>query len=383
SKVQAVLEWKAPRTLSEIRSFLGLAGYYRRSIQDFSSLTSPLTNLTRKDVKFIWTEECEKSFQELKTRLTSALVLSLSDGSGGFVVYTDASKLGLGCVLMQNRKVIAYASKQLKTHEFNYPTHNLELAAVVHALKILRHYLYGEQFEVFTDHKSLKYIFSQKDLNLRQRRWLEFLKDYDFAMSYHPGKANVVADALSRKKLKSLFLKKQWQLVINAVDNLPFVTQRTQRPFIAQLSLRSAVVDRIIDAQKDDPLTAALVVKPGFFRDADGAVRFGSRLCVPNDVQLRGELLTEAHRSRYTVHPGTTKMFRNLRQFFWWAGMKRDIAEFVSKCLVCQQVKAEHQRPSGLMQRLEIPQWKWEEITMDFVVGLPRTQRGHDAIWVV
>src|SRR5262244_3217049 len=383
SKVQAVLEWKAPRSPSEIRSFLGLAGYYRRFIQDFSSLASPLTNLTRKEVMFVWSEDCERNFQELKTRLTSALVLSLPDGSGGFVVYTDASKLGLGCVLMQNGKVIAYASRQLKDHELNYPTHDLELAAVVHALKIWTHYLYGEKFEVFTDHKSLKYLFSQKDLNLRQRRWMEFLKDYDFQMSYHPGKANVVADALSRKKLKSLFLRKQWKLIEDAVDVLPFVAQKTHRPFVAQISLRSAIVDRIIEAQKADPLVAALVGRDGFCRDADGVVYFGSRLCVPCDVQLRNDLLAEAHRSRYTVHPGTTKMFRNLKQYFWWSGMKRDFADFVSRCLVCQQVKAEHQRPSGLLQKMDIPQWKWEEITMDFVVGLPRTQRGHDAIWVV
>src|SRR5262249_44456711 len=382
SKVQAVLEWKVPTTPTEVRSFLGLVGYYRRFIQDFSSLASPLTHLTRKNVKFVWSSDCEQSFQELKRRLTSAPVLSLPDDSGGFVVYTDASLLGLGCVLMQHGKVIAYASRQLKDHERNYPTHDLELAAVVHALKIWRHYLYGETFEVFTDHKSLKYIFSQKDLNLRQRRWMEFLKDYEFDMSYHLGKANVVADALSRKKLKSLFLRRQWKLAVDAVDNLPFVSQKTQRPFIAQLSLRSAVVDQIVEAQKVDPLVAELVGKNGFAQDADGVVRFGSRLCVSNDVQLRNDLLSEAHRSRYTIHPGTTKMYRNLKKFFWWTGMKRDIAEFVSRCLVCQRVKIEHQRPSGLLQKMDIPQWKWEEITMDFVVGLPRTQRGHDAIWV-
>src|SRR5262249_2763825 len=137
---------------------------------------------------------------------------------------------------------------------------------------------------------------------------------------------------------------------------LLFVSYKTQRPFIAQLSLRSAVVDRIVAAQKDDPLIAELVGKAGFSQGDDGSVRFGSRLCVPSDVRLRNDLLEEAHRSRYTIHPGATKMFRNLRQFFWWAGMKKDIAEFVSRCLVCQQVKAEHQRPSGLMQRIEIPQ---------------------------
>src|SRR5262249_4098485 len=126
-----------------------------------------------------------------------------------------------------------------------------------------------------------------------------------------------------------------------------------------------------------------LVGKVGFSQDVDGTVRFGSRFCMPSDVQLQNDLLEEAHRSRYAIHPGATKMYRNMKQFFWWAGMKKDIVEFVSRCLVCQQVKAEYQRPSGLMQKMDIPLWKWEEITMDFVVGLPKTQRGHDAIWVV
>jgi len=167
------------------------------------------------------------------------------------------------------------------------------------------------------------------------------------------------------------------------VDCLSCVSHRSQRPFIAQLSLRSAVVDRIVAVQKDDPHIAELVGKAGFSLSADGTVRFGSRLCVPSNVQLKNDLLEEAHRSRYTIHPGATKMYRNLKQFFWWAGMKKDVTEYVSRCIVCQQVKAEHQRPSGLMQKMDIPVWKWEEITMDFVVGLPKTQRGHDAIWVV
>jgi hypothetical protein len=198
-KIEAVLRWERPTNVTEIHSFLGLAGYYRRFIEGFSTIASPMTRLTRKEVKFEWSKECETSFQELKSRLTSAPVLALPKEQEGFVVYSDASSKGLGCVLMQHGRVIAYASRQLKPHEVNYPVHDLELAAVVFALRIWRHYLYGVQVQIFTDHKSLKYLLSQKELNMRQRRWMELIKDYDCIIDYHPGKANVVADALSRK----------------------------------------------------------------------------------------------------------------------------------------------------------------------------------------
>src|SRR5688572_26991763 len=203
-KTDAVKNWPRPLSPSDIKSFLGLAGYYRRFVEGFFSIASPMTRLTQKKVKFAWTDACEKSFQILKDRLTTAPILTLPDGVEGFVVYCDASRIGLGCVLMQKGKVIAYASRQLKIHERNYPTHDLELAAVVFALKIWRHYLYGVHVDVYTDHKSLQYVFTQKDLNLRQRRWLELLKDYDMSVLYHPAKANVVADALSRLSMGSV-----------------------------------------------------------------------------------------------------------------------------------------------------------------------------------
>jgi len=199
SKVEAVLNWERPKSVTEIRSFVGLAGFYRRFIEGFSRIAAPLTQLTRKDQPFAWTDKCEESFLKLKQKLTSAPVLVIPDTGKPFEVYCDASHQGLGCVLMQERRVVAYASRQLKNHEKNYPTHDLELAAVVFALKIWRHYLYGAQLQVFSDHKSLKYLFDQKELNMRQRRWMEFLKDFDFELLYHLGKANVVADALSRK----------------------------------------------------------------------------------------------------------------------------------------------------------------------------------------
>ncbi|KAH0680971.1 hypothetical protein KY290_023159 [Solanum tuberosum] len=203
-KTNVVKSWPRPLTTSGIRSFLGLAGYYMRFVEGFSSIASPLMTLTQKKSKFVLSEACEKSFQELKDKLNSAPVLTLPEGTDGFVVYYDTSRVGLGCVLMQNSKVIIYDSRQLKVHEKNYPTHDLELAAVVFSLKIWRHYLYGVHVDVFTDHKSLQYVFSQKDLNLRQRRWLELLKDYDMSVLYHPGKANVVADELNRLSMGTM-----------------------------------------------------------------------------------------------------------------------------------------------------------------------------------
>ena len=198
-KVAAIMSWERLKSVFEIRSFLGLAGYYKRFIEDFSRLAAPMTRLIRKRVKFEWDDLCEKAFQELKRRLTLAPILIVPKQGQRYTMNCDASRDGLGCVLMQSGRVVAYSFRQLKNNEQNYPTHDLELAAIVFALKIWHHYLYGEQFEVFSDHKSLKYIITQQDLNMRQRRWMEYLEDYDFTLHYHPGKVNVMANALSQK----------------------------------------------------------------------------------------------------------------------------------------------------------------------------------------
>ncbi len=214
-RVQAVLDWTQPESVKQVRSFLGLASYCRRFVENFSKVAKPLTELVKKDKKFKWTPQCEHSFQELKRRLSSAPVLLPPDFSKDFVIYCDASRQGLGCILMQDRHVIAYASRQLRPHEDNYPTHDLELAAVVHALKTWRHYLLGNRCEIFTDHQSLKYIFTQSDLNLRQRRWVELISDYDLGITYTPGKANVMADALSRKSYCNNLMLQQGQPLLH------------------------------------------------------------------------------------------------------------------------------------------------------------------------
>jgi hypothetical protein len=199
SKVKYIMEWKSPTSVQQVRSFLGLAGYYHRFIPNFSKTVKPITELLRNDVKFNWFPKFNEAFKQLKVLLTTAPVLAQPDIEKPFDVYCDASDIGLRCVLMQEGRVIVYALRQLRRHEEHYPTHDLELAVVVHALKIWRHYLLGNLCHIYMDHKSLKYIFTQSELNMRQRRWLELIKDYDLEIQYHPGKANVVADALSRK----------------------------------------------------------------------------------------------------------------------------------------------------------------------------------------
>ncbi|KAL0458747.1 UNVERIFIED_CONTAM: Transposon Ty3-G Gag-Pol polyprotein [Sesamum latifolium] len=277
----------------ELYAKLSKCEFFGRFIESFFIIAGPLTKLLRKKIVFQWTEQCQQSFDELKSRLTSTYILVLPSGSGGFVVYTDASKQGLGCVLMQYGKVIAYASRQLRPHELNYPTHDLELAAVVHALKIWRHYLYGEKFQIFTDHKSLRYILTQKELNVRQRRWIELLKDYDCTIDFHPGKANVVADALSRKSSSTL-------------ANLG---SHNQTLLLEMRAMNTELeVDQIAERMKQGK-------KPNFSIRADGVIVNGERVCVPDIDGLREEICGKLT-------------------------MKKDVAEFMAKCMTCQQVKA-------------------------------------------
>nr|APU93382.1 putative gag-pol polyprotein [Marshallia obovata] len=366
AKIEAVLNWNPPKTPTEVRSFLGLAGYYRRFIRDFSKIATPLTRLTRKDCKFQWSEKQEQAFQELKTKLTQAPVLTLPEGTEDLIVYSDASYQGLGCVLMQRGKVIAYASRQLKVHEVNYPTHDLELAAVVFALKVWRHYLYGVKCTIYTDHKSLKYFFEQKDLNMRQRRWLELIKDYDCEILYHPGKANVVADALSRKEEHAPARVKLYSITVTP----DFLTQ------LRDLQLE-ALKENNIKKERMVGQAANLIENSQELK-----TNFG-RVWVPSKGSLREKIFDESHKSQYSIHPGATKMYQDLKKNYWWPGMKNDVVSYVAKCLTCSQVKAEHQKPYGKLQPLEIPEWKWEKLTMDFITKLPKTKRGNDTIWVV
>ncbi|KAG8481220.1 hypothetical protein CXB51_025968 [Gossypium anomalum] len=304
-------------------------------------MAPPLTKLIRKRVLFVWTEKQQEAFEKLKKVLTEALVLIQPESGKDLTVYSDASHVGLGCMLMQEGKVVAYASRQLKPQEGNYSTHDLELA----------------------------------ELNLRQRRWIELLKDYDCSIEYHSGKANVVADALSRRAvsdLRAMFGR------LSLYDD---------GSLLAKLQVKPTWVDQIKEKQlKDDSLVDRFqqVEKGGtskFGLNSEGVLCFRGRICVPKDSDLRQSILKEAYVGLCAMHPGGNKLYHDLRELYWWPGLKREVTKFVGKCLTCQQVKAEHQLPSGLLQPVKIALWKWERVTMDFVSGLPLTPSKKDSIW--
>ncbi|GJV73685.1 putative reverse transcriptase domain-containing protein [Tanacetum coccineum] len=288
AKIESINDWESPKTPTEIRQFLGLAGYYRRFIEGFSKIARPMRKLTQKSVKFDWGEKAEVAFQLLKKKLRSASILALPEGSENFMVSCDASHKGLGAVLMQREKVIAYASRQLKVHEKNYTTHDLELGAVVFALKMWRHYLYGTKCVVFTDHKSLQHILDQKELNMRRD----------------------ILSAQSEARKEENFINEDLHGMIN------------------KLEPRS-----------------------------DGTLCLNNQSWISYFEELRALSMHESHKSKYSIHPGSDKMYQDLRRLIsetvWVVGSTR------------------------------IPQWKWDNITMDFVTKLPKTATGQDTIWVI
>ena len=284
-KIEVVIEWKPLRNVTKVHCFLGLAGYYRRFVKGFSMIAGSMTRLLQKNVRFEWSEKCQASFEKLKAFLTEASVLTQPTYGKEYMIFSDASLNGLGCVLMQKGKVGAYDLRQLKPHEKNYPKHDLELVSIVFALKIWRHYLYGENCFIYTDHKSLKYLPSQRELNLRQRRWMELIKDYDCVIDYHPGKANVVADALSRKSVQMLrALNDHFPLSDNGV-------------IVAELITKPDLLKRVLEAQNNDEKLDAIVNKNRvgkeieFIMKENGFMYYRDRVCVPNDDELKKSIL--------------------------------------------------------------------------------------------
>ena len=374
-KVQAIKDWITPANLTELRSFLGLANYYRRFVKQFSTIAAPLTELLQKNVPYLWKKEQEDAFQALKERLTTAPVLLIPDPEKPFIVTTDASDIAIGAVLSQSNErkdqPIAFESRKLSPAEKNYPTHEKELLAVIHAIKIWRSYLVGQKFTVITDHAALAYIQTQSHLSRRQQRWLDLLATYDFDVKYRPGKSNVVADALSRKP----------QLATMTT----VTTTLTSPEELQKYYQEDKYFNQIWEILHDDNANSKQKswVKNYHIQEGNIYLKDGNRLAIPRHKALISKVIKENHDIPIAGHLGREKTYERIVRNYYWPKMSKDIKRYVKTCDSCQRNKPSNQLPPGLLQPLTIPEQKWESISMDFIMQLPPTPRKHDAIMVV
>ncbi|KAJ0938964.1 putative nucleotidyltransferase, Ribonuclease H [Helianthus annuus] len=361
-KILAVQSWPVPTTVREVRGFLGLTGYYRRFVRNYGLIARPLTALTKKD-GFVWTNDALTAFNKLKQALISTPILRLPDFSKPFTVECDASSEGVGAILSQEDHPVAYFSKGFSPSNRLKSTYDRELLALVLAVQKWNHYLLGHHFFIRTDHYTLKFLLEQRITTTEQQRLLLKLMPYDFSISHRAGKENRGADALSRRPHSGAFLTLVVSLCPDMID--------------------------IQAGQKNDPYTSNILKQleaepsscPGY--SIVGQLLFyKNRVVVPDVLDLKNKLLHEAHSTPMAGHGGFLKTFKRLSAQYFWPKMKQEIRVFVQQCLVCQQQKYETLAPTGLLQPLPIPKQVWEDISMDFIVGLPKSDR-FDTILVV
>ena len=357
-KFKVIGEWPQPKNLHKLRSFIGMCAYYRRFIEKFSVIAGPLHDLTKKKVKFQWKDKEEQAFTSLKTKLLSEPLLKLPDLQKPFEVHCDACGDSLGAVLLQEGHPIAYESRRLNEQEKILGIYEKELLAAIHALQSWKHYLLGTPFVLRTDHQSLQYFMTQTKLGEKQMRWANFLSQFHFHIAHVAGKQNPVADALSRRPQ------------VNAIT------------IAYHRDLSTMVDDYLTDedfAQIYDQVKQGTPISPYSLKE--GFLMFGSRLCITKT--LREKVMQECHEPPYAGHRGVQATIQGMEIYFYWPTMRQDINDYISKCLVCQQVKYSRQKPYGLLQPLPIPNMPWESISMDFVFGLPKSAQGNDGIWTI
>lgn len=369
-KLKAIVEWPSPKDVHDVRSFLGLAGYYRKFVKDFSRISAGISELMKKDVQFIWSDTQERAFQDLKQAMTKAPILIVPRIDLPFTVTTDASGFAIGATLSQDHghglQPVAYMSKKMLPAEKNYPVHEQELLAIVCALREWRHYLHsGIKFTIITDHKSLRYINTQPNLSARQARWSELLAEFDYDIVYKEGKDNVVADALSRRSDHK---------ISTSVNHISEVSASTEDGDFMQA---------VREAYKHDSVCKKLLqgCNPPY-EVQEGIIRRGERIYVPNDRKLISLILRESHDTAVGGHVGGNKMLELVSRLFYWPKQHKDIKNYVRTCLKCQENKPSNQLPMGLLHPLPIPETRWSQVTMDLITQLPRTKAGHDAIIV-
>jgi hypothetical protein len=366
-KIEDIRGWPTPRNVSDIRYFMGLVGYYRRFIVGFSKIAHPITSFQKKGTKFEWTLKCENNFNLLKELLTSVLVLKIADPNESFVVCTKACKEGLGGVLTKNGHVIGYESRKIKEHERNYATHDLELSAIVHALSMWRDSIMGKKSELRTDHIGIKYLFEQLTLNVRKTRWMEFLSEYDFNINHIKGKENKVSDALSRR-----------------VHVIHATAVSMHQSDLKRIILYGLFTDQHYLQVKENLQQGNVQQKIKDYEIKEyGLLMHNDRIYVTSLGELRNLVLKEMHVVPYAGHLDYQKTITTVIKQFFWMGMKKDVDDYIARCMECQKVKVEHRHPVGLSHPLPIQEKKWEVITMDIITGHPRMNKKHDSIMVV
>ncbi|XP_052173757.1 uncharacterized protein LOC127789046 [Diospyros lotus] len=356
-KVRAIKDWPTPTNITEVRSFHGLASFYRRFVKDFSTIAAPLTEVIKKSVGFKWEKAQDHAFHVLKEKLCSAPVLALPDFHKTFEIECDASGIGIGAVLMQEGRPIAYFSEKLSGAALNDPTYDKELYALKRALETWQHYLWPKQFVVHTDHQSLKHIKGQGKLNKRHARWLEFIEPFPYVIKYKQGKENVVADALSRR-----------YVLLTSLD-----ARLLGFEHIKELYANDVDFANVFLACEKNAI--------GKFYRVEGYLFKENKLCVPQ-CSIRELLVREAHGGGLMGHFGEKKTLDVLHEHFFWPKMKRDVKRICDKCITCRKAKSKV-LPHGLYKPLPVPNEPWVDISMDFVLGLPRSRRGMDSIFVV
>ncbi|GJJ75505.1 hypothetical protein EMPS_07863 [Entomortierella parvispora] len=374
---KAISDWPTPKSTKDVQQFLGLAQFYQQYVSGFAGIALPLSSLLANNTPFKWTDEQQSAFLQLKRAICSAPVLRIFDPDLLTFVETDASGLAIGAVLLQtdregNTHPIAFTSRKMQSAERNYPVHEQELLAVIHALRTWRYYLDGTKFSVHTDHATLRHFPTQPKLTRRQARWMELLQEYDFDFKYKRGVDNIVPDALSRRP-----------------------DYREPDPvelYNLSVSLSPDVRDQLVQDYNDDPRLGPI------YKDClDGKVANGysfqnnllyftrrgaTTLAIPRHSPIRLTLLHDAHDSATAGHFGFQKTYDNLRRFVYWPHIAKDTQQYVATCERCQRNKDSQDRPAGLLQPLPISSQRWEVVTMDFIGPLPPTARNFDAITV-
>jgi hypothetical protein len=385
SKIDTIQKWPTPTNVTELRSFLGLAGYYRAYVPQYSKVAADLTTLTSKYQPWQWEEAQLKAFDALKRLLHTAPVLIVPDLDQPFVIHTDASDFALGAVLEQDHgkglQPVAYLSKKLNAAQCNYSVYEKELLAIVSALGEWKHYLLGSphKIQVITDHQPLQWLVNQQVLSARVARWVEFMQQFTPRIAYRPGRENTAADGLSRRS------DHDDGASVRAEQRTANIKAMLSTIFSSEVTV-TGLLEEIKNASSSDPEYVKLMSDPSRYRYLvkDGILlRHDQCVYVPNDRALKTKLLKEMHDSSIGGHLGVHKTLTRLAQYYYWPGMRKDVQLYVHSCVACGQNKHSNQASTGLLQPVPTPASRWQVWSMDLVGPLPKTSKGHDTIVVM